>query len=61
MEECIFRTKKVNMYLENTNMTFDSQSHAYSILKSLGLPTSEQFKTFSTRKDVEKFIEYFYP
>ena len=27
MEDCIFRTKKVNMYLENTNMTFDSQSH----------------------------------
>jgi hypothetical protein len=27
LEECIFRTKKVNMYLENTNMTFDSQSH----------------------------------
>ncbi|CAB4872765.1 MAG: NAD-dependent DNA ligase LigA [Actinobacteria bacterium] len=40
-------------------ITFDSQSHAYSILKSLGLPTSEQFKTFSTRKDVEKFIEYY--
>jgi hypothetical protein len=27
IEECIFRTKKVNMYLENTNMNFDSQSH----------------------------------
>jgi len=27
LEECIFRTKKVNMYMENTNMTFDSQSH----------------------------------
>jgi hypothetical protein len=27
LEECIFRMKKVNMYLENTNMTFDSQSH----------------------------------
>jgi hypothetical protein len=27
MEGCIFRTKKVNIYLENTNMTFDSQSH----------------------------------
>ena len=27
LEECIFRTKKVNMYLENTNMNFDSQSH----------------------------------
>jgi hypothetical protein len=27
LEECIFRTKKVNMYLENTNMRFDSQSH----------------------------------
>jgi len=27
LEECIFRTKKVNMYLENTNMNLDSQSH----------------------------------
>lgn len=27
LEECIFRTRKVNMYLENTNMRFDSQSH----------------------------------
>ena len=27
MEDCIFRTKKVNIYLENTNMNFDSQSH----------------------------------
>jgi hypothetical protein len=27
LEECIFKTKKVNMYLENTNMNFDSQSH----------------------------------
>jgi hypothetical protein len=27
LEDCIFRTKKVNMYLENTNMIFDSHSH----------------------------------
>ena len=27
LEECNFRMKKVNIYLENTNMTFDSQSH----------------------------------
>lgn len=27
LEDCIFKAKKVNMYLENTNMTFDSQSH----------------------------------
>jgi len=40
-------------------ITFDSQSHAYSVLKSLGLPTSERFKTFSTRKDVEEFVEYY--
>ena len=38
---------------------FDSQSHAYSVLKNLGLPTSERFKVFSTRKDVEKFIEHY--
>jgi len=40
-------------------ITFDSQSHAYSVLKNLGLPTSERFKVFSTRKDVEKFIEHY--
>jgi len=40
-------------------ITFDSQSHAYWVLKTLGLPTSERFKTFSTRKDVEKFVEYY--
>lgn len=40
-------------------ITFNSQSHAYSVLKSLGLPTSERFKTFSTRKDVEEFVEYY--
>jgi DNA ligase (NAD+) len=40
-------------------ITFDSQSHAYSVLKNLGLPTSERFRTFSTRKDVEKFVEYY--
>ncbi len=40
-------------------IAFDSQSHAYSVLKNLGLPTSERFKVFSTRKDVEKFIEHY--
>ena len=40
-------------------INFDSQSHAYSLLKNMGLPTSERFKTFSAREDVEKFVEYY--
>ncbi len=40
-------------------ITFESQSNAYEVLKSLGLPTSERFKTFSSRKEVQGFIEYY--
>ena len=40
-------------------ITFESQSNAYKVLKSLGLPTSERFKTFSSRKEVQGFIQYY--
>ena len=38
---------------------FESQSNAYAVLESLGLPTSERFKVFSSRKEVENFIEHY--
>lgn len=38
---------------------FDSQSGAYGELRKLGLPTSDRFKVCGTRKDVEKFIQYY--
>jgi DNA ligase (NAD+) len=38
---------------------FDSQSQAYEVLKKLGLPTSDRFSVVSTRKEVEKFIDYY--
>jgi DNA ligase (NAD+) len=40
-------------------ITFDSQSGAYEVLKTLGLPTSDRFKVCGTRKEVEKFIQYY--
>ena len=40
-------------------ITFDSQSDAYAVLKTLGLPTSDRFKVCTTRKEVEKFIQYY--
>ena len=40
-------------------ITFDSQSGAYAVLKTLGLPTSDRFKVCGTRKEVEKFIQYY--
>jgi len=40
-------------------ITFDSQSGAYEELKKLGLPTSDRFKVCGTRKEVEKFIQYY--
>jgi len=40
-------------------VTFDSQSGAYETLKKLGLPTSDRFKVCGTRKEVEKFIQYY--
>jgi len=39
--------------------SFASQSEAYELLKSWGLPTSDRYKAVKTRKDVEKFIEYY--
>ncbi len=40
-------------------IAFDSQSGAYAVLKTLGLPTSDRFKVCGTRKEVEKFIQYY--
>ena len=40
-------------------INFDSQSQAYEVLKKLGLPTSDRFSVVSTRKEVEKFIDYY--
>ena len=40
-------------------ISFDSQSGAYGELKTLGLPTSDRFKVCGTRKEVEKFIQYY--
>jgi DNA ligase (NAD+) len=40
-------------------IAFDSQSGAYETLKKLGLPTSDRFKVCGTRKEVEKFIQYY--
>ena len=39
--------------------SFASQSEAYELLKSWGLPTSDRYKVVKTRKDVEKYIEYY--
>ena len=38
---------------------FDSQSGAYQLLKTLGLPTSDRFSVCKTRKEVEKFIAFY--
>ncbi len=38
---------------------FESQSGAYTKLKSLGLPTSDRFKVCSTRADVAAFIQFY--
>ena len=40
-------------------ISFESQSGAYEQLKKLGLPTSDRFKVCGTRKEVEKFIQYY--
>ena len=42
-----------------TEANFAHQSDAYELLKSFGLPTSENFKVLNTRKEVEKFITNF--
>ena len=39
--------------------TFASQSEAYELLNSWGLPTSDRYKVVKTRKEVEKYIEYY--
>jgi len=40
-------------------IAFESQSGAYELLKSLGLPTSDRFKVCGTRMDVENFIQFY--
>lgn len=40
-------------------ITFDSQSRAYEELNKLGLPTSDRFKVCGSRKEVEKFIQFY--
>ena len=42
-----------------TDANFASQSDAYKLLKSFGLPTSKDFKVFNSRNEVEKFIQNF--
>jgi DNA ligase (NAD+) len=39
--------------------SFASQSEAYELLKSWGLPTSDRYKVVKTRKEVEKFVDYY--
>ena len=39
--------------------TFASQSEAYELLKSWGLPTSARYKVVKSRKEVEKFITFY--
>ena len=40
-------------------ISFESQSGAYEVLKSLGLPTSDRFKVCGTRAEVAKFIQFY--
>ena len=40
-------------------ISFESQSGAYEVLKSLGLPTSDRFKVCGTRAEVTKFIQFY--
>ena len=39
--------------------TFASQSEAYELLKSWGLPTSKRYKVVKTRKQVQDFINHY--
>ena len=39
--------------------TFANQSEAYELLNSWGLPTSDRYKVVKTRKEVEKYIEFY--
>jgi DNA ligase (NAD+) len=40
-------------------MTFTSQSDAYALLNSLGLPTSTRFKVCKNRKEVHAYIDHY--
>ena len=40
-------------------ISFESQSGAYEVLRSLGLPTSDRFKVCGTRAEVAKFIQFY--
>ena len=40
-------------------ISFESQSGAYEVLKSLGLPTSDRFKVCGTRAEVLEFIQFY--
>lgn len=40
-------------------ITFTSQSDAYALLKTLGLPTSDRFTVCTTRPEVEKYIKHY--
>ena len=42
-----------------TGIDFDSQSEAYELFAELGLPTSDRFKVFGTRAEVQKYIDYY--
>lgn len=42
-----------------TGITFDSQSNAYTVLKSLGLPISDQIRICATRNEVERYISHY--
>ena len=39
--------------------TFSTQSEAYELLNSWGLPTSDRYKVVKSRKEVEKYIEFY--
>ena len=43
----------------NSGVSFASQSGAYELLKSWGLPTSSRYKVVKSRKEVEEFIAYY--
>jgi len=42
-----------------SGISFASQSEAYELLKSWGLPTSDRFKVAKSRKEVIEFVEYY--
>ena len=42
-----------------TGITFESQSAAYELLKSFGLPTSTRYKVVKRAKEVSEFVSYY--